>query len=100
MEKTIYTQVRLAYTYVHQQRGTQMNTEANHNRRMAAEHRFLCNQEIRDRKAEYLIGELCIEGELFYYINLKRRSGSFTGKIKQSKSWSELCDYLARNNYI
>jgi hypothetical protein len=78
----------------------QMTDEANHNRRMANQHRFLCNQEIRDAKAGALIGELCIEGQTFYYINLKRKSGAFTGKIKQSRSWSELSDYLYRNNYI
>ena len=77
-----------------------MNFEANHNRRLANHHRFLCNQELRDSKAEALIGELCIDGVTFYYINLKRQNGTFTGKTKQSRSWSELCDYLYRNNYL
>ena len=77
-----------------------MTDEGNHNRRMASQHRFLCNQEARDLKSEALIGELCIEGETFYYVNLKRPEGSFTGKIKKSRSWTELSDYLHRNNYL
>jgi hypothetical protein len=78
--------------------------EANHNRRMANEHRGLVHRErIYDRKqaaAEALIGELQGEAGHRYYINLLDRKGRFTGKIKESRSQFELIDYLIRNRYV
>lgn len=75
-------------------------TEANHNRRMAHEHRFLCNEERREKAAETLIGELCREGRTVYYVNLRTRDGQLTGKTKESASFFTLVDYLRRNRYI
>ena len=69
-------------------------------RRLAAEDRFLAKQERQEAEAEQLIGELCVNGQLVYYINIRSANGSMTGRIKKSTSFSELVDYLIRNNYI
>ena len=71
--------------------------EACQNRRMAAEHKYLVRREKLEKKAEALIGELQREDGITYYINLAPLS---KGKIKESKSFGELIDYLIRNQYV
>lgn len=67
--------------------------EANHNRRMANETRFLNRREILEAKAEKMIGEIVREGREVFYIfpeGGKYREGGF----------SELVDFLIRNQYV
>jgi hypothetical protein len=69
-------------------------------RRIANENRTVARLERQEREAAPLIGELQGETGLRYYINLRDRAGRMTGKIKESRSYFELVDYLARNGYI
>lgn len=68
-------------------------TEANHNRRMANESRYITRRERLEAKCERLIGELCREGRTVYYANVAG------GKVRESASWTELADFLIRNGY-
>lgn len=69
-------------------------TDANHNRRMANETRYLNRLEKLEAQAEELIGELCRDGKTVYYITLRN------GKTKESHSFSALVDFLTRNHYV
>jgi hypothetical protein len=75
-------------------------SDISHNRRMAAEARTIARLERQERAAAPLIGELQGETGFRYYINIRDRDGRMTGKIKESRSYFELVEYLARNNYI
>lgn len=81
--------------------------DANHNRRMANEHRGLVHRErVLARKAaaaEALVGELQGETGHCYYVNLLNRKGRFTGKTKEARGLvgrKELISFLIRNNYV
>lgn len=74
--------------------------EANHNRRMANQHRHLVRMERLEALAEPMVGELCREGATVYYINMMDRKGNYTGKTKESRSHYELVSYLIRNGYV
>lgn len=64
-------------------------------RRVAAENRALDRLERRERAAEPLIGEMCRDGRMVNYINLRPLH---KGRIKVG-AYSELMDYLLRNRY-
>ncbi|TAN57141.1 MAG: hypothetical protein EPN20_17570 [Magnetospirillum sp.] len=69
------------------------NHEANHNRRMANEARYLDRQERLERLALPMIGELCRSGKPVLYVwpeGGKYREGTQT----------ELVDFLIRNHYV
>jgi hypothetical protein len=51
-------------------------------------------------QAEALIGKLVREGKVIYYINVRRRDGSFTGKTAEFALHSAAVDYLIRNHYV
>ena len=74
-------------------------TEANHNRRMANQHRFLVRRERLEAKIERecLIGELCREGRAVYYF-WPAHSGM--KKPFESPSWTEVADYIIRNGWV
>ena len=71
--------------------------EASQNRRMATEHRFLVRREKLEKVAAELIGELQRADGVTYYINLHPLR---IGKVKESKSYHELVEYLIRNQYL
>jgi hypothetical protein len=77
-----------------------LQTSANHNRRMANEARYLSRIEKLEAQAEAMVGELIRDGRTVYYINLLDRAGNFTGKVKESASHTALTDYLIRNKYL
>jgi hypothetical protein len=79
---------------------TDLQTAANHNRRMANEARYLSRLERLEARADAMIGELTRDGRTVYYINLLNRAGNFTGKVKESASHTALADYLIRNKYL
>lgn len=75
-------------------------TEANHNRRMANEHRFLCRRERLEAtiERECLISELCRDGKPVYYFwpaGTKKpyEATGFGG-------WQEVADYIIRNGWV
>lgn len=78
----------------------EVQLNANQNRRMATEARYLDRREMLEAKAERMVGELVREGCDVYYINLLDTKGNPTGKIKESASFFELVDYLIRNGYV
>ena len=67
--------------------------EANQNRRMAAEDRYLKRLEKREAEAEKMIGELCREGRKVFYVY------PVGGKYREG-SQGELIAFLIRNNYV
>ena len=73
--------------------------DARHNRRLAAEDRYLSRVEKREADADALIGELERGGRTVYYINQVDRRGRFTGKIIEGPYY-KLVEYLIRNKYI
>jgi hypothetical protein len=68
-------------------------------RRIANENRTLARQDREERAVAHLIGELQGETGLRYYVNLRDGRGNLTGKIKESRSYFELVEYLIRNGY-
>ena len=77
-----------------------LQTSANHNRRMANEARYLSRIEKLEAQADAMVGELIRDGRTVYYINLLDRAGNFTGKVKENASHTALTDYLIRNKYL
>lgn len=49
--------------------------------------------------ADALIGQLCREGKMVLYINIKNARGIPTGKIKTGSRY-DLIDYMIRNRYV
>jgi alpha-D-ribose 1-methylphosphonate 5-triphosphate diphosphatase PhnM len=66
--------------------------EGKHSRRLKMEHRMLCRQELEEQKASLMIGELCRNVKVIYYV--------YRNRYKESASYYELVDYLKRNIYI
>lgn len=66
---------------------------ASHNRRLAAEHRYLCRLEKLEAKAKPMVGELCREGRTIYY------AFPVGGRYFESISHTAVVDYLIRNKY-
>lgn len=66
-------------------------------RRMRAEDRYLTRLEKLEKAAAELIGELQRHDGITYYINLRPLA---RGRVKESKSFHALSDYLIRNNYV
>ena len=56
-------------------------------------------QASREDAADCLIGELCREGAVIFYVNLRDRSGRPTGKTKEGTRLN-LVAYLIRNRYV
>lgn len=61
---------------------------------MAAEHRYLCRQEVLELKAAPMVGELCRDGATVYYC------WPAGGRYFESPSHSQVVDYLIRNRYV
>lgn len=74
--------------------------EANHNRRMANEDRFLGRRERRELEAEHLVGEVIRSGRTVYYINERRRDGAITGRVREFIRFVDATDFLIRNYYV
>lgn len=68
--------------------------EARQNRRMANEARWLDRRLSLEKKAERMIGELCRDGKIVYYVYPEN------GRYKESNSFTEIVDYLIRNKYV
>lgn len=68
--------------------------ESRQNRRMANESRWLDRRLALEAKAEKMIGELCRDGKLVYYVYPEG------GRYKESTSFFEIVDYLIRNKYV
>ncbi len=64
------------------------------NRRFRADDRACDRMEAEERNSEYLIGELCREGNTVYYIITR------AGKAMEFASRVSAQDYLVRNGYI
>lgn len=64
------------------------------NRRFRADDRACDRMEAEERNSEYLIGELCREGNTVYYIITR------AGKAREFASRVSAQDYLVRNGYI
>lgn len=71
-------------------RSIEQDLDAREGRRFAAEHRHLRRLEALEKMAESLVGQLCREGKVVYYINLRDRNGRLTGKTRESISEGEL----------
>jgi hypothetical protein len=56
-------------------------------------------QVAREDAADRLVGELCREGKVIFYVNLRDRSGRLTGKTKEDTRLN-LVAYLIRNRYV
>lgn len=56
-------------------------------------------QAAREDAADRLIGELCREGKIIFYVNLRDQSGRPTGKTKEDTRL-KLVTYLIRNRYV
>jgi hypothetical protein len=72
----------------------------NEKRRFAAEERAVIRMDRQHAECEPLIGQLCREGKTVYYVNIRSKTGAYTGKTKESASRMELIDYLIRNKYV
>lgn len=67
--------------------------EANQNRRMASQARFLNTIDAREEEAETMLGNLIREGKTVYYVM------PVGGKYREG-SPPELIAFLIRNNYV
>lgn len=74
--------------------------EAKFSRREKSDERALLRRDRKAEEADALIGELVREGKVIYYINVRRRDGSFTGKTAEFAFHFEAVDYLIRNHYV
>lgn len=66
--------------------------DGRHNRRMAAEDRYLTRLERHEAAAEAMIGELCREGRTVFYVWPQG------GKYREGTQ-GDLIRFLIRNNY-
>ncbi|WP_234053662.1 MULTISPECIES: hypothetical protein [unclassified Xanthobacter] len=86
----------------HDQR-IEMQFEARDLRRLKAEDRYLSRLEMREAAAEPLVGELCRDGLIIPYINVRNAKGVPTGKTREfpgPTGFGQAISFLIRNNYV
>lgn len=73
--------------------GIETQLVARQSRRLASEDRFLDRIERRETAAHAMIGELCKEGRIVYYVY------PVGGRYREGTQ-AELVSFLVRNNYV
>jgi len=79
------------------------NLDARLSRRLKAEDRYLSRLERREAAAERLVGELCRDGVVVWYIHQLTAKGLPTGRVVEFpglRGHGEAIAYLLRNNYV